>query len=188
MDGVVDDGAGAAADGRIQGYGDVGGGETGRAHTDAGAADHAAAGVVGDDGADAGHSVHGDLGGVGGDDAPFNGVFGEAADAVAAHCALGAVGVEHPHFEVGDVGVHNQDEAVAAHAEVAVADGAGEGAPVARRHCAGVHIDIVVAGAVHFGEFHRRGHRNSRGGGGSWPAGLGGLLAAGGPRRRWGQL
>ena len=59
-----------------------------------------------------------------GGDAVVVDVLGDAADAVAAHLAFGAVGVEHPHPGIGPLGGHDQDQAVAADAEVAVADGA----------------------------------------------------------------
>ena len=56
-------------------------------------------------------------------------VLGDAADAVAAHLAFGAVGVEHPHPGVGPLGRHDQDQAVAADPEMAIAD---RHAPAAR--------------------------------------------------------
>ena len=49
-------------------------------------------------------------------------VLGHAADAVAAHLRLGAVGVEHPHPRVGPLRGHDQDQAVGADAEMPVAD------------------------------------------------------------------
>ena len=53
-------------------------------------------------------------------------VLGDAADAVAAHFGVGAVGVEHPHLGVGPLGGADQDQAVAADAEAAVGDAAGQ--------------------------------------------------------------
>ena len=53
-------------------------------------------------------------------------VLRHAPDAVAAHFRLGAVGIEHLHPGVGDLGGEDEDQAVAADAEVAVGDSAGE--------------------------------------------------------------
>ena len=52
-------------------------------------------------------------------------ILGHAADAVAAHLAFAAVGVEHPHPGVGPFRRADQDQAVAADAEVPIADPAG---------------------------------------------------------------
>ena len=53
------------------------------------------------------------------------GVFGEAADTVTAHLALGAIDVEHPHADISVVGREDEDEAVGADAAMPVADVAG---------------------------------------------------------------
>ncbi len=49
-------------------------------------------------------------------------IFGDAADAVAAHLAFRAVGVEHPHPGIGSFRGHDQDQAIAADPEMAIAD------------------------------------------------------------------
>ena len=90
-----------------------------------------------------------------GGDAVVVDVLGDAADAVAAHFGLGAVGVEHPHLGVGAVDGADQDQAVGADAEVAIGDRAGEGRGVGGNRLAeAIDVDVVVAGAVHFGEEH----------------------------------
>jgi hypothetical protein len=82
------------------------------------------------------------------------GVLGDAADAVAAHLALAAIGVEHAHADIGVVGGEDEDEAIGADAGVAVGDEAGDLAGVGESFLEVVDIDIVVADAVHFGESH----------------------------------
>ena len=49
-------------------------------------------------------------------------ILGDTADPVAAHLAFGAVGVEHPHPGIGSFRGHDQDQAVAADSEMAIAD------------------------------------------------------------------
>lgn len=82
------------------------------------------------------------------------GEFGDAADSVAAHFGFGAVGVEHSHADVGEVGGEDEDEAVGADAEVAVGDFLGEGGGVGYFFGEAVDVDVVVADAVHLGETH----------------------------------
>ena len=53
-------------------------------------------------------------------------VLGHAADAVAAHPALAAVQVEHAHLGVGLVTGADQDDPIAAHAVVPVAEVDGQ--------------------------------------------------------------
>src|SRR6185436_3765621 len=81
-------------------------------------------------------------------------VLADAADAVAAHRSLGAVGVEHDHPEVGLLRGGDQDEAVGADAGVAVADRDRQRRGIGDLLLEGVDVDVVVAGAVHLGEFH----------------------------------
>jgi hypothetical protein len=81
--------------------------------------------------------------------------LGDAADAVAAHLRLAAVGVEHAHLRVGDLGAADEDEAVAADAEVAVAHGARQGRRVGGFGLVeAIDVDVVVAEAVHLHESH----------------------------------
>ncbi len=58
------------------------------------------------------------------------GVEGEAPDAVAAHFAFAAVGVEHPHLEHTLGGVIGDEEAVRADPEPSVAEPLSEGGPL----------------------------------------------------------
>ena len=84
-------------------------------------------------------------------------VLGHAPDAVAAHLALGAVGIEHPHPGVGPFRGHDEDQAVGADAEVPVADGHRQAGGIGRgRLPEGLDVDVVVADPVHLGEFHRK--------------------------------
>ena len=79
-------------------------------------------------------------------DAVVEHILGDAANAVAAHLAFGAVGVEHPHSGVGPLGGHDQDQAVAADAEVAVADGPRQRGRVVRgRLVERADIHVIVA-------------------------------------------
>ena len=81
--------------------------------------------------------------------------FRDTTDAVAAHLALAAVGVEHAHAGVGFFRWANEDEPIRADAEMAVADDFRQGDRVFRSGLANaIDIDVVVAGALHFGEAH----------------------------------
>ena len=83
-------------------------------------------------------------------------ILGDAAHAVAAHLALGAVGVEHSHPRVRALGRHDHDHAVAADAGVAVAHGTCERERVVRRALVErANIHVIVADSVHLGEPHR---------------------------------
>jgi len=84
-------------------------------------------------------------------------VLGDAADAVAAHLAFGAVGVEHAHPGTRPLGWHDQDEAVGSDPEMAIAHGDRQlrGIP-GRRLAERLDVYVVVAKAVHLGELHRR--------------------------------
>src|SRR5262249_14142180 len=82
-------------------------------------------------------------------------VLGDAAQPVAAHFRLAAVGVVHPHPRVGLPRRANQDQAVAADAEMPVADRARErcrisGEPLGET----IDVNVIVAAALHFGEAH----------------------------------
>jgi len=89
-----------------------------------------------------------------GHDAMVVGVFGHAADAVAAHLRFGTVGIEHPHPHVSLVRRHDEDETVGADAEVAVGNPYGHLLRVSDLFSEAVHIDVIVAGTMHLGEFH----------------------------------
>src|SRR5262249_17268252 len=76
-------------------------------------------------------------------------------NAVAAHLGFAAVRVEHAHAHVGPLGRADEDQPVAADAEVAVADFSAQASRVARRRIAhAIHVDAIVGPAVHFGEAH----------------------------------
>ena len=84
--------------------------------------------------------------------------LGNASDAVAAHGPLAAVGVEHAHLCVRRVAVADADEAVRPHGKVPGAQGHRRGSRVKGKAGKAVHIDVVVAAALHFGEIqnHRK--------------------------------
>ena len=84
-------------------------------------------------------------------------ILGDAAHAVAAHLAFRAVGVEHPHPGIGSFRGHDQDQAVAADAEMAIADrrSASRRGIGGRRLIERAHVDVIVADPVHLGESHR---------------------------------
>ena len=81
-------------------------------------------------------------------------VFGEAAEAVAAHLAVGTVGVDDPHARGGGLGVLDEQDAVGADPEVPVADSRSRGRPVElqaiRQRAARVDQHEVIACALDF--------------------------------------
>ncbi len=83
-------------------------------------------------------------------------IFGETADAVAAHFGFAAVGVEHPHLVIGHFGGQNQQQAVAANAELAVTQATADVAVLRffKGFRQGIDDNKIVADAVHFREFH----------------------------------
>src|SRR5262249_43629972 len=91
--------------------------------------------------------------------------LGYTADPISAHLRLAAVGVEHAHARVGPLRGTDEDKAVAADAEVPVADGATEGRGVLRRRIAdAIHVNVVIADAVHLRKFHLYSHSMVAGG------------------------
>ena len=88
-------------------------------------------------------------------DAVIVDILGDAANAVAAHFGLGAVGVKHPHPCVGHGAGANQDQAVAADAVMPVGDAPGQIGGVGRHGLfKTVDVHVVVSSPVHFGESH----------------------------------
>ena len=82
----------------------------------------------------------------------------DAADAVAAHFAAAAVGVIHLHPHVGGGRGAQHDQPVAADAEAAIGDAAGERGRIGRTHPVGDDVHVIVAAAVHLGKCELR-HR-----------------------------
>ena len=86
-------------------------------------------------------------------------VFGETAEAVAAHLAVGAVGVDDRHARGGGLGVLDEQDAVGADPEVPVADPRGSGGPVELQaigqRTARVDQHEVVACALDFEKWNR---------------------------------
>ena len=90
-------------------------------------------------------------------DAVVVNVLGHAADAVAAHFGLRAVGVEHPHPGVGHFAGADQNQTVAADAKMPIGHLAGQLGGIRRkRFFKTIDIHVVVAGSVHFGKTHGR--------------------------------
>ena len=85
-------------------------------------------------------------------------ILPHTADGVAAHFSLAAVEVEHSHPHVRDGARHDEHHAVAAHAEVAVADARYRADQLfftrKRVLFRQVEVDIIVARSVHFHKFH----------------------------------
>ncbi len=84
-------------------------------------------------------------------------VLAHAADAVAAHFRLAAVGVEHTHTEIRHGGIGgraNEDQAVASDAEMTVADAPGQFPGMGDGLLQSLHIDVIVACGLHFGKSH----------------------------------
>src|SRR5262249_12849230 len=76
-----------------------------------------------------------------------------AADAVAAHLRLAAVGVVHAHARVGLVGRADEDEAVGADAEMAVADLTAQTGWVVRHRVPGaIDVNVIVPATLPFHE------------------------------------
>ena len=78
--------------------------------------------------------------------------LGHAADAVAGHESFGAVAVEYTHLRIGDVAALDQHKAVRAHAVMPVAQRHAQRLRAGDRGIVVVDVDVVAAGALHFGE------------------------------------
>ena len=78
--------------------------------------------------------------------------FGDTAGGIAAHLGLAAVGIEHPHTKISDVGGHNRHQTIAANSEMRVAHPAREFREVLQGLACRIDIDIIVAGTMHLGE------------------------------------
>ena len=82
-------------------------------------------------------------------------VFGHAAQAIAAHFCLEPVGVIHPHPGVRALGRADQDQPVAADAQMPVAHSAAQFGRVCRKSfLEAVYENVVVAGALHLCKTH----------------------------------
>src|SRR5262249_28159403 len=81
----------------------------------------------------------------------------EAAQAVAAHLRLAAVGVEHAHAGVGPFGGADEDEAVGADPEMTITHHLAELGRIFRRRVVdAIDVEVIVAEAVHLHEFHHQ--------------------------------
>ena len=79
-------------------------------------------------------------------------VLAHAADAVAAHFSLRAIGVEDTHLRIRLVGRRNKDNAVAADTEVRFTELDRKRLGIGHSLVEAIKIDIIVAAAVHLGE------------------------------------
>ena len=77
-----------------------------------------------------------------------------AACGVSAHISLAAVGIEHSHSEIRLVGGHYKHKSVGTYAEMAVADDLGNSFGVSHGLLKAVHVNIIIADALHFCKFH----------------------------------
>ena len=84
--------------------------------------------------------------------------LGHAADAVAAHGALAAVGVEHAHGGVGHLGGGDADQPVRPHREPPGAEQPGQLGGIVDHALQTIQINIVVAAAMHLGKFQPHAH------------------------------
>ena len=84
------------------------------------------------------------------DPAADPGVAGGSPDGEAAHFGLAANGNKNAHGEIGALGGKEQDQAIAADAEVPVADTAGEQMGVGDGLAAAIDEDVIIAAALHF--------------------------------------
>jgi hypothetical protein len=67
---------------------------------------------------------------------------------------LTAVGIEHPHAEVGLGGGQNQDETIGANAKVPIAYHPCHDCGVLKVLLKAIDVYVIIAQAVHFGEVH----------------------------------
>ena len=83
-------------------------------------------------------------------------VLAYAAAGIAAHHRLAAVGIEDAHSKVGlrHGRAVNEHQSVGADALVPVAPDLGTGVRVGNGVVHGINVDVVVATAVHLGEFY----------------------------------
>ena len=93
-----------------------------------------------------------------GRDAVIVDVFGEAADAVAAHLHLAAVGVINLHLEIGDFRRMHRQQLIGADAEAAIAKFFRDKIEIFNVLFQAIDKHEIVARAVHLGEleFHNR--------------------------------
>ena len=80
--------------------------------------------------------------------------LGGAAQCVAAHFGLAAVGIEHAHTEVGLLGGTNQNHSVRTDAEMAAGKKARPGGGILHLLRKQLNVDVIVAERLHFREFH----------------------------------
>ena len=83
-------------------------------------------------------------------------VLGDAADAVAAHLRLAAVGVEHPHPHVRRFRWKDQDQSISPNAKMPVRDFPGNARGIGHRLGEPVDVNVIVPDAVHLRELHDR--------------------------------
>ena len=81
-------------------------------------------------------------------------ILGKAADAVAAHLRLAAVGIDDAHADVGRVAVEHEQQPVPAHAGLAVAERRCKRIEVGAAHAARIDDEKVIAQSMHFRKFH----------------------------------
>jgi hypothetical protein len=80
-------------------------------------------------------------------------IFGETANAVAAHLHLAAVGIVNFHFEVSDFRGMNREQLIRADAETTIAEFLGYEFQIADRILPAIEKNKIVARPMHLGEF-----------------------------------
>ena len=80
------------------------------------------------------------------------GIPGHAAGGIAAHFGLGSVGIEDAHPDIGHVRGTDKDQSVSAYAAMPVRNDLGDFGRIINMLGKAVHVDIVVAAAVHLGK------------------------------------
>ena len=84
-------------------------------------------------------------------------IFGNAPGSVPAHFPFRSIRIEHPHPEVRLVRRADADESVRPDAKTTAADEFRDFSRIGQHPVHTVHIDVIVAAAMHFGEFHFHG-------------------------------
>ena len=80
-------------------------------------------------------------------------IFAHATNAVATHLTTAAVGVVHLHARMSSIRGADEDQPVPADAGTAVTNFLRYHSRVGYLGGEGVHVDVVVAGTMHFGEW-----------------------------------
>ena len=93
-------------------------------------------------------------------DSVIDQIFGDTADPVSTHFRFASIRIEHPHSGVGNFGGTDQDQAIGTDSGMPIGDLSSDFGWVGRRLLLeAVNVDVVVSGAMHFGELHLNVHK-----------------------------